>query len=505
ARGSGSGRSKGPLHTAWAIAVAALLTLGGAGAIAWETPRSVGPTCSLAEPGPAARSPIQHLFVLIKENHAFENYFGDLAGVEGSPPNGSFPVVLGSNATVSPFPLVGDSTPDLPHDHGSEIVDEDNGRNDQFVAEAAAEGYPDPAVAVGYYTGSQIPQYYAYAHAYALGDEFFSGYLGPTDPNRDFDLAGSTVDQTNNTQPPEGGLAAPTILDQMTSAGISWAYDYLGTETGITPLEFSGVARNYCESARVLPFSSFPGQLASPNPPAVTFIDPSHDDGGNFSEHPPDNVSLGAEWTAAVVNAILSSSIGPSSAILLFYDEAGGFWDPITPPVIDGSPDGFRVPFQVISDYTPGGLIVHQVMDPGSVLHFIDTNWNLPALNARVGEGAALSPFFDFAAPPRPPLILATPINLSTNGSGRSTEGGNDNALVRTPVEPLYVDAVWRDGVQVGSWVAGAPSAMVRVGEASRWAQTGPGEASASRRTRAGALSTGRPACRCERTRRHRA
>lgn len=402
--------------------VAALAILAGAGWLGLYVPAVELGSCDGVSHVATARSPIQHVFVIIKENHAFENYFGALPGVAGNPPNGSFPVALGSNTTVAPFPLTGRSTSDLPHDHATELADEDGGRNDLFVAEAAADGFPNATNAVGYYTDAAIPQYYTYAAAYALGDHFFSGYLGPTAPNRDFDLAGTTDGQTSDAQPPAGTLTAPTILDQLTAAGVPWAYDYTGGITNQTPLEFAGVDHRSCEAHAVLPMSALLGQIQGSASPSVVFLDPSHDAAG-VSEHPPDNVTLGASWTGAVVNAILSSAIGPSSAVLLFYDEAGGFWDPLAPPVFDGASDGFRIPFLVISDYTPSGLVVHTTMDPASVLAFLDGNWGLPPLNARVAGAPSLAPFFDFGDPARSPVPVPSSYDLNSMGSAPAPTG----------------------------------------------------------------------------------
>lgn len=414
-----------PAPTARAVApiVAAIIVLAGAGALGHFGPSAYSDGCGGTLPRPAPRSPIEHVFVIIKENHAFENYFGAYAGVAGSPPNGSFPLSFGSNATGSPFPLTTSSTPDLPHDHASELVDEDSGRNDLFVAEAASEGYADAPDAIGYYTATEIPQYYAYAASYALGDHFFSGYLGPTDPNRDFDLAATTEGQTTDAEPPVGSLTAPTILDQLTEAGVPWAYDYTGGVANLTPLEFAGVADHPCESASVVPMSQLLGQVQGTAPPSVVFLDPSHDALG-VSEHPPDNVSVGAAWTAAVVNAILTSPIGPSSAILLFYDEAGGFWDPLPPPTIDGVSDGFRIPFLVISDYTPPGLVVRTPLDPAAVLGFLDANWGLAPLNQRVAQAPSLAAFFDFTAPPRTPVIVPSSYDLAAPVGASEGVGG---------------------------------------------------------------------------------
>jgi len=404
----GRGRNAGT--TVIALAAIALLAVGADGALLVAGPR--GNPCPTIDQPTVTASPIQHLFILVKENHAFENYFGTLPGVVGYPPNGSFPLAFGSNATVAPFPLPGDATPDLPHYRSAELVDQHAGANDLFVAEAAALGAPEPQDAVGYYTRDQIPQYFAYAASYALSDGFFSGVLGPTVPNRLYDLAGTDAGVTTDDIPPAGSLHVPTVLDQLTAARIPWQYAYTGTPTWLAPLEFSGTVGDACATASIVPTTRLAAELVDGQAPAVVFIDPAPT--VSVSEHPPGSVAVGADWTAAVVNAIFSSALGPSSALLLFYDEAGGFWDPVPAPMIGTDGAGFRVPFLVLSPFTHGGHVVHQTMDPTAVLAFIDRNWGLPPLTPEVAAAPTLDPFFEFGTPPRPPLLLPTNASFTT-------------------------------------------------------------------------------------------
>jgi phospholipase C len=367
---------------------------------------------------PVAHSPIQHVFFLIKENHALENYFGALPGVRGYPPNGSFPVAIGSTQTVSPFPLVGSSTPDLPHDQGSELVDLNGGRNNLFVAEAAAQGAAAPQDAVGYYTATQIPDYYTYAHDYLLDDEFFTGVLGPTIPNRFYDVGLTGLTWSLDLPPPPSAVSGPNILTQFQQADLPWDYFYSGGGEFATPFNLPQIAGNSCALANLLPMDDLGSVLHGPSPPALSFIDPSADP--LYSEHPPANVTLGEEWTVAVLNEIFDSPIGNSSAVFLFWDEAGGFWDPATPPVVPPQGDGFRVPLLVFSPWTPAGVIDHQEMDPATLLQFVDDNWGLAPVSPRVGAAPALTSVFDFGATARPPILLPTPVVLAPSPAGLS-------------------------------------------------------------------------------------
>ncbi|HEV2317585.1 MAG TPA: alkaline phosphatase family protein [Thermoplasmata archaeon] len=399
-----------PAAVYWGLAVALAAALLAAALIPLApTPPSV--RCS--DPVPVDRptaSPIRHVFFLIKENHALENYFGDLPGVQGYPPNGSFPIANGSNATVHPFAINASSTPDLPHDRATDVTDLDAGHNDRFVEEAKAAGSPDPAAAVGYYTAAQIPDYYAYARNYTLDDEFFTGVLGPTLPNRLFDLGLTNTTWSSDGVPNASSVAGPTLPGQLEAAGIPWDYFFSGIEAGLTPLVVPQFASDRCMVQRVVPMTEFSSLLAGPNAPSVAYIDPSQD--LTFSEHPPSNVTLGDEWTVAAVNALFESPIGPSSVVFIFFDENGGYWDPVVPPAHAPLGDGFRVPLLIVSPWTPAGVISHEVIDPSSLLRFVDDNFHLPYLTPRVASAPSIDGLFDFNATPRSPSIRPTPIDL---------------------------------------------------------------------------------------------
>lgn len=431
-----------------AVVVVAVVVVATAAGVLLLPVTPAPPPCPLPGSAPTARSPIQHVFFLIKENHAFENYFGDLPGVIGYPPNGTFPAAFGSNATVSPFPLGVDSTPDLPHDRASELVDLDGGRNDRFVAEAAADGYSDAKDAVGYYTASQIPDYYAYAHYYTLDDMFFSGILGPTLPNRLFDLGLTGTNWTSDLPPSASAVSGPTFPGQLAAAGLPWDYFYSGSSFALPTTFVPQIAGNACLSSHVLPVGDLHAALAGTDPPAFAYIDPENDP--LYSEHPPTNVTLGEEWTAAVVNEIFESPIGNTSAVFLFYDEAGGFWDPVAPPTEPPLGDGFRVPLLVLSPWSAAGAITHAVNDPANLLHWVEANWGLSPLNGRIGAAPAPTTLFNFSAPARAPLILPTPVSLAPiggiahaashrngprlpgGGPSRALLGVEDAALVRS-------------------------------------------------------------------------
>lgn len=402
-------------------------------------------SCGAPVMSPATTTtPIKHLFVIVKENHAFENYFGGLPGVTGYPPNGSFPLALNGSGVVHPFPLTGYSTPDFPHDVASSVADFNGGQNNLFVAVAHAAGDSNPQDAVGYYGPTQLPGYYAYAKNYSLGDHFFAGFLGPTYPNRVFNIAAYAGAWGSDTPPPASVSAQPTILDQLNSARIPWDYDWSGPlPFQLAPTFFPSIANNPCNAGQMVPITALSDQLAGKVAPSVVYVDPSND--LIFSEHPTGNVSLGEEWTIGVVNAIFSSPVANSSAILIWFDENGGYWDPVPPPPTSTGRDGFRVPFLVLSPWTPAGKVCSQTLDPASVLRFIDTNWKMPFLNPRVSAAADLSCFFNFSSPPRPALVLPSPIGFAHVPAPFELRSSPVAAGLTLSSPWVAVAAVWRE------------------------------------------------------------
>jgi phospholipase C len=125
-------------------------------------------------------------------------------------------------------------------------------------------------------------------------------------------------------------------------------------------------------------------------------------DGVN-SDHPGYKSDTGPAWVASVVNAIGESSYWKSTAIVIVWDDWGGFYDPIAPPKLDdqGGP-GFRVPMIVVSPYVPQGEVSHTVYGFGSIVRFIEDTWNLGRLGTTDKTSKSIGNMFNFKQSPRP-------------------------------------------------------------------------------------------------------
>ena len=133
--------------------------------------------------------------------------------------------------------------------------------------------------------------------------------------------------------------------------------------------------------------------------PAVAWVTPT----GDNSDHPQTGKDTGPAWVASIVNAIGKSSYWDSTAVIVLWDDWGGFYDHVKPPTPrdwQGGP-GFRVPMLIVSPYVKPH-VVHTVYEFGSILHFIEDNWNLGTLGRNDEHSTSIGNAFDFNMKPRP-------------------------------------------------------------------------------------------------------
>jgi phospholipase C len=136
--------------------------------------------------------------------------------------------------------------------------------------------------------------------------------------------------------------------------------------------------------------------------PAVSWLTPSF----GLSDHPPASVCKGENWTVEMLNALGRSEYWDSTAVVLTWDDYGGFYDHVPPPHVDIYGMGPRVPAIVISPYALRGAIDSDLMEFASVLRFIEQVFELPSLGGRDATADDMLSAFDFTQEPRPPLIL---------------------------------------------------------------------------------------------------
>jgi phospholipase C len=368
-------------------------------------------------------TPIQHLIVIMQENHSFDNYFGTYPTANGTlvdsttthlrPVNGLIDhVCLPYQAScVSPH-LSTSEAPTNPEE-GQLTYQMDYANNGSGFANNSG---PQSMIYFDYHS---VAAYWDYAEEYGIGDEYFSSTLSTTTPNRLTILGGDTPVSANYGPPPFMSYSK-TVMRQLDESGVSWGYyDYISTSgepLSVYPLNYlSDVPSQATDKVRSI--SDLFEELGSgSNLPSVSIVNSLGD--FELTEHPPFNPTIGERWVVSIVNRVMESSFWPTTAIFITWDEGGGYYDHVVPPSKFMINHGFtqdlvglgqRVPLLVISPYSKENFVSNTLLSHLSLLHFIEYNWLLPPLD----ELAALSnlplDFFNFSQAPRAPIILGAP------------------------------------------------------------------------------------------------
>ena len=408
-RGSRDGRSAGGLHTIARICPGlALIVALGVTLAYFKSARQ-----------PPSTTPVQHVVVIMEENHTFDNYFGDFPGV---------PSQWGVTEPVASDPL----PHDLDHSGARIMAAIDGGKMDDF----------DPLGDVQY-KKSDIPTYWAYASQYGLGENFFTSADANSTPNHIAMIASQTGGDFDT--PPLKGCNSPindvvlnrnvtsgseywaepcydidSLPQELTSAGLTWKY-YGQSPVWEAPLFVQPISNTTHYAATQVITDAKNNQL-----PAVSFVTPN---GAIQSDHPPEPTQPAQKFVANVVNAIMESPAWSSTAIFLTWDDWGGFYDHVVPPAVDAIGLGPRVPLLVISPWAKVGYLSNdgypdQYGEFSSFDKFIEENWNLPSLGERDSLAATsdLMDFFDFSgSPPNTTLIEPDlPYSAVLNVPGRT-------------------------------------------------------------------------------------
>ncbi len=390
---------------------------------------------------PPGLDKVKHIIWIIQENRSFDNYFGTYPGADGFPPDTCSPELPGSKRCVAPFHMPKDMPPcDLAHRWVIAHADYDHGAMDGFVW---AEGTP---YTMGYYDQRDIPNYWAYARHYTLADRFFSSLMGASGPNHLYTVAAQSGGVINNifsireveeVLDSPGGYSFSTMVSLFTKANISWKYyvetqrvnaprtarDAIGKKRNYladpnpqhyslwNPLPaFKAIRDNPAEMAHLVSLNEYFSDLKQGTLPEVSWIIPM----GVDSEHPPAFPVTGMWYVTRLLNALMLSSFWKDSVVFLTWDDYGGFYDHVPPPLVDAFGYGPRVPTLVISPFAKPGYIAHHTYDFTSMLKFIELRFGLSHLTARDAYARPMLDCFDFEQTPNPALVIPIPAHLPT-------------------------------------------------------------------------------------------
>ncbi len=341
--------------------------------------------------------PIDHVVIIMQENHSFDQYLGTMPGDVDRIPAGYTNPNL-ANVNVSPTRLTQVCTTDPPHQWDAMHAGWNNGLMNGF-ARTGEEANILPSVMLGYYTEAEIPFYRWLYNNFAMSDRYFCSVLSGTWATRDFAYMGSSYGVRNTNDLTVTNKT--TIFDLLDAANITWG---VYTDGGVRQncLGWTNSHRN------VYGVSTFYSQLAAGTLPSVVYLDAIDD---ATDEHPPTNIHLGETFVRNAVLGVMASPLWMRMALLITYDESGGFFDHVAPPsacyphapanagydTTDLNRLGIRVPFVAVSPWARSHFVSHVVHDHGSMLRFIETIFDLPALTGRDANASALLDLFDFS------------------------------------------------------------------------------------------------------------
>jgi phospholipase C len=388
--------------------------------------RDAGETDKHRRHRPAGLRKIKHVVFLVKENRTYDNYFGTFPGADGA--------TSGTISTGQTIPLghAPDVLPrDISHSFQSAVLAIDGGAMDKFDRIPGGNQNGD-YLSYSQYTEMDIPNYFTYARQFVLADKFFSSLTGPSFPNHLYTVGAQSGGAINNPSSAnrwgcdspansrvqvieDDGTTMPeypcfdfrTLADLLESDGLSWKY-YAPSQdqSGYIWSILNAIAHIRLTSLwtqHVVPTADFVTDAQNGNLPAVSWLVTS----SGTSEHPPASVCVGENWTVQQINAVMQGPDWESSAIFLTWDDFGGFYDHVAPPVVDNFGLGPRVPLLIISPWARSGYIEHKPLEFSSVLKFIEDRFDLDRLTERDEKSNDLFNAFDFDDRARPPLILS--------------------------------------------------------------------------------------------------
>jgi phospholipase C len=384
---------------------------------------------------------------VIKENRTFDHIFGRFPGADGA--------TVGERCNGGRVPLerARNWVPGPDHSFTGGLVAINGGRMNCFNRLGGGEQFQSYVQ----YHPDQVANYFALAEHYVLADRFFSSTYGPTGIEHLYTIAATSdrfTDHERALPPGQFGTGDPrelcddplerawsfrrltaheedvafeleeradgeqlkerfwtfrwpcidvrTMPDMLEQSGISWRY-YRGDHDYVAPMRWIRHIRFGPMWRKVLTDAEFWEDVEAGRLPAVSWLIPPVEE----SEHPPQgDMCDGENWTVRVMNALQRSPQWGSTAVILTWDDFGGFYDHVVPPHIDLYGLGPRVPTLILSPWVRSGYIEHETLEFSSVLKFIERIFDLPPLTDRDARANDMLDAFDFDQEPLEPLFL---------------------------------------------------------------------------------------------------
>lgn len=354
-------------------------------------------------------SGIDHIVVVMMENRSFDHMLGWVPGADGRQDGLLYPDADGTpQATHRLNPdFQGCGLEDPPHGYASGRKHYNSGRMDGFLSESAV----GDLLPIGYYTADDLAFYKGCAEHWTICDRYHTGILASTQPNRMYMHCGQT-DRMNNPDGPIPPIPATsslrTVWDAAAAAGVSAGYFFSNLPyTALWESKYLSISK---------PVQSFYALALAGQLPSISYVDPFFYQAGLDplcnDDHPHADVRNGQAFLNGIYDALRQSPAWERTLLVINYDEWGGFFDHVPPPVlpitdyerdelkIDGR-IGFRVPCVLIGPRVKRGHVEKRLLTPNSILKFMEWRWGLEALGVRSPVTNNLAIALDFNSAPR--------------------------------------------------------------------------------------------------------
>ena len=419
----------------------------------------------------SASGTIQHVVIIFQENRTPDNLFHDPVLINA----GADIASSGLNSLGQTVPLTEGSLGinyDLSHAHSAFVAMYHNGKMDgaDLVSVGCSKGStncPPPAPQFWYVNPSEVQPYFQIAEQYTFGDRMFQTNQGPSFPAHQFIISGTSAPTATSSlfiaENPEGssdpfnqsGCLAPpaqfvylidpsgnesstmypcaehpTLTDELNNKGISWRYYtpsagviWTGPSAiqhmcgpNVPPPNATACVGSDWTNSVVIPETRVLTDITSGKLAQVSWVIPT---GANSDHAGSTGTAGGPSWVASIVNAIGTSPYWSNTAIIITWDDWGGWYDHVAPPAIvndgkswgSGYVYGFRVPLIVVSPYAKAGYISHVKHDFGSILNLVEKTFSLPSLGYADAYADDLSDCFDFTQTPITFKTINAPLN----------------------------------------------------------------------------------------------
>jgi phospholipase C len=406
------------------------------------TPLGVPSGFSVRPQARSPSSPISHLVLIVQENRTFNDLFATFPRTAGTTTGKELIGTKVESIKLTEEPLEAPTT--LRHTYAGYKIAYNGGAMDAFnLIRFKINGKYEGALPYQYVDPADVAPYWDIATDYAIADHTFTTQGSSSFPaHQDLIRGGTAIDSTESliddpTKMPWGCDAPPgtatelitttlkyerhgpppctkdfpssgsyeTLQDLLDAKDVSWKYytpTYQGS-TGALWNAFLAIASVFDDKAEWKAHISQPdtnvfADISKGALPSVSWVIP---DGAN-SDHPGYESDTGPSWVASVTNAIGESPYWKSTAIVIVWDDWGGFYDEVKPPKLDdqGGP-GFRVPMLIVSPYVGKNEISHDTFEFGSIVRFIEDNWSLGRLGTTDESTKSIASMFDFKRSPR--------------------------------------------------------------------------------------------------------